>query len=124
MAERYALIAGNGRFPFLVLEAARSSGRPMLVAAVRQEADPALEKLADGFHWIGLGELTEEHVALNASPNQRPALSGWIDFAMPCPPSSKGQYTVEGKRGRLQFRLKEAGADSFVLTSRRARSRP
>ncbi|MCX6615958.1 MAG: hypothetical protein NTZ98_07650, partial [Acidobacteria bacterium] len=71
MAERYALIAGNGRFPFLVLEAARSSGRPMLVAAVRQEADPELEKLADGFHWIGLGELTEEHVALNASPNQR-----------------------------------------------------
>jgi len=83
MAERYALIAGNGRFPFLVLEAARSSGRPMLVAAVRQEADPELEKLADGFHWIGLGELTEAHVALNASPNQRLALSGWIDFAMP-----------------------------------------
>ena len=59
MAERYALIAGNGRFPFLVLEAARSSGRPMLVAAVREEADPELEKLADGFHWIGLGELSK-----------------------------------------------------------------
>jgi DUF1009 family protein len=59
MAERYALIAGNGRFPFLVLEAARSSGRPMLVAAVREEADPALEGLADGFHWVGLGELSK-----------------------------------------------------------------
>ena len=56
--ERYALIAGNGRFPFLVLEAARASGRPMLVAAIRQEADPALERLAAGFHWIGLGELS------------------------------------------------------------------
>lgn len=59
MAERYALIAGNGRFPFLVLEAARASGRPMLVAAIREEADPALESLADGFHWIGLGELSK-----------------------------------------------------------------
>ena len=55
---RYALIAGNGRFPFLVLEAARTSGRPMLVAAIRQEADPDLERLAAGFHWIGLGELS------------------------------------------------------------------
>jgi len=53
MAERYALIAGNGRFPFLVLEAARSSGRPMLVAAVRQEADPELEKLALRSSWTG-----------------------------------------------------------------------
>jgi hypothetical protein len=53
MSERYALIAGNGRFPFLVLEAARSSGRPMLVAAVRQEADPELEKLALRSSWTG-----------------------------------------------------------------------
>lgn len=59
MAERYALIAGNGRFPFLVLEAARASGRPMLVAAVREEADPELESLANGFHWIGLGQLSK-----------------------------------------------------------------
>ncbi len=58
MNERYALIAGNGRFPLLVLEAARASGRPMLVAAIREEAEPALESLAAGFHWIGLGELS------------------------------------------------------------------
>jgi DUF1009 family protein len=82
MSERYALIAGNGRFPFLVLEAARSSGRPMLVAAVRQEADPGLEKLADGFHWIGLGELMGEHVGLQMSLNQSPAASDWTDFAV------------------------------------------
>jgi len=56
--EKYALIAGNGRFPFLVLEAARASGRPMLVAAIREEADPGLECLASGFYWIGLGELS------------------------------------------------------------------
>lgn len=55
---RYGVIAGNGRFPFLVLEAARGQGIPMAVAAIREEADPALEKLADSFHWVGLGELS------------------------------------------------------------------
>ena len=52
---KYGLIAGNGRFPFLVLEAARGQGIAMTVAAVREEADAALESLAGSFHWIGLG---------------------------------------------------------------------
>jgi DUF1009 family protein len=56
---KYALIAGNGRFPFLVLEAARGQGVPMAVAAIREEADPALETLTESFHWIGLGELSK-----------------------------------------------------------------
>ncbi len=54
---RYGVIAGNGRFPFLVLEAARGQGIPMVVAAIREEADPALAGLAASFHWIGVGEL-------------------------------------------------------------------
>lgn len=56
---KYALIAGNGRFPFLLLEAARGQGVPMTVAAIREEADPALESLTESFHWIGLGELSK-----------------------------------------------------------------
>src|SRR3972149_3289984 len=42
---RYGLIAGNGQFPFLVLEAARSRGIEMVVAAIREEASPELERL-------------------------------------------------------------------------------
>ena len=56
---KYGLIAGNGRFPFLVLEAARGKGISMVVAAIKEEADPALEPLATSFHWIGLGELSK-----------------------------------------------------------------
>jgi DUF1009 family protein len=56
---RYALIAGNGRFPFLVLEAARGRGIPMVVTAIREEADEGLKELAASFHWIGLGELSK-----------------------------------------------------------------
>ena len=59
IADKYGLIAGNGRFPFLVLEAARGQGIAMVVAAIKEEADPALEPLATSFHWIGLGELSK-----------------------------------------------------------------
>jgi DUF1009 family protein len=55
--DRWALIAGNGRFPFLVLEGARSQGIDMAVIALREEASPELEKVAQRLHWISLGEL-------------------------------------------------------------------
>jgi UDP-2,3-diacylglucosamine hydrolase len=53
----WGLIAGNGDFPFLVLEGARSRGIEMAVIAIREEASPALERAAHRFHWISLGEL-------------------------------------------------------------------
>jgi hypothetical protein len=55
--ESWGLIAGNGDFPFLVLEGARSRGIEMAVIAIREEASPALEQVAKRFHWISLGEL-------------------------------------------------------------------
>ncbi|HKV03919.1 MAG TPA: UDP-2,3-diacylglucosamine diphosphatase LpxI [Candidatus Acidoferrales bacterium] len=54
----WGLIAGNGDFPFLVLEGARSRGIEMAVIAIREEASPALERIAKRFHWISLGELS------------------------------------------------------------------
>ena len=54
----WGLIAGNGDFPFLVLEGARSRGIEMSVIAIREEASPALERTARRFHWISLGELS------------------------------------------------------------------
>jgi DUF1009 family protein len=51
------LIAGNGRFPFLVAEAARRSGRRVVTVAIREEAAPELEAAVDEFHWVGLGQL-------------------------------------------------------------------
>lgn len=55
--ERWALLAGNGRFPFLVLDAARSQGIEMVVLALKEEAFPELEKNAARIHWVSLGEL-------------------------------------------------------------------
>src|SRR5438445_10848504 len=55
----WGLIAGNGRFPFLVLEGARSQGIEMAVIAIKEEAWPELEKAAKRVHWVSLGELSK-----------------------------------------------------------------
>ena len=58
------LIAGNGRFPFLVLEAARAQGLRVVVAAIREETDPEMDERARmdagvAVHWMSLGELSK-----------------------------------------------------------------
>jgi len=54
---KYGLIAGNGRFPFLVLEGARKAGAQIAVAAIREETDPEIERIADRLTWVGIGQL-------------------------------------------------------------------
>jgi UDP-2,3-diacylglucosamine hydrolase len=59
---RLGLIAGNGRFPFLVLEAARAAGHDVSVVAIKEEAFPDLAEAAArapsaAFTWISLGQL-------------------------------------------------------------------
>jgi DUF1009 family protein len=54
---KFGLIAGNGKFPFMVLEGARNSGAEMAVAAIREETDPQIEDLADTVKWVGIGQL-------------------------------------------------------------------
>lgn len=57
------LIAGNGRFPFLLLDAARAEGHSVVVAAIREETDPEMDRRAATdpaitVHWLSLGELS------------------------------------------------------------------
>src|SRR6202790_1033991 len=58
--ERLGLIAGNGKFPFLVLDAARAQGYEVVVAAIREETFPEIETHgAAAVHWLSLGELSK-----------------------------------------------------------------
>jgi len=57
---KLGLIAGNGRFPFLVLDAARAQGYDVVVAAIKEEAFPDIESHgAKAVHWLSLGELSK-----------------------------------------------------------------
>jgi len=60
---KLGLIAGNGRFPFLLLDAARAQGFSVVVAAIREETDAEIEQRAAAdpeitVHWLSLGELS------------------------------------------------------------------
>src|SRR5258708_15878013 len=55
----WGLIAGNGRFPFLVLEGARSQGVEMAIIAIREEASPEIARVAKHLHCVSLGELSK-----------------------------------------------------------------
>lgn len=57
--EKLGLIAGNGRFPLLVLDAAKAQGKDVVVAAIREETSPEVERRgAAAVHWMSLGELS------------------------------------------------------------------
>ncbi|HWY22295.1 MAG TPA: UDP-2,3-diacylglucosamine diphosphatase LpxI [Candidatus Acidoferrum sp.] len=58
--EKLGLIAGNGTFPLLVLDAARAQGFEVVVAAIKEEASPEIEdRGAASVHWLSLGELSK-----------------------------------------------------------------
>ncbi|HEX4999272.1 MAG TPA: UDP-2,3-diacylglucosamine diphosphatase LpxI [Terriglobia bacterium] len=78
MEARYGLIAGNGKFPFLVLEAARSQGIEMVVAAIKEETFPEIEQHAATVHWLSLGQLGKLIKTFKAEGVNRAVMAGQV----------------------------------------------
>jgi UDP-2,3-diacylglucosamine hydrolase len=57
--KKLGLIAGNGKFPFLVLDAARASGYDAVVIGIKEETFPEIESRGVEVHWLSLGELSK-----------------------------------------------------------------
>ena len=76
--ENWGLIAGNGDFPFLVLEGARSRGIDMAVIAIKEEASPDLERRASRLHWVSLGELSRTIDLLHQEGVKRAVMAGQV----------------------------------------------
>jgi UDP-2,3-diacylglucosamine hydrolase len=77
------LIAGNGRFPFLVLEAARGAGHDVTVIALKEEAFPDLADLAArppaaALHWVSLGQLGKWISLLKAAGASQAVMAGQV----------------------------------------------
>ncbi len=75
---RWGLIAGNGKFPFLVLEAARSQGIDMVVAAIKEETAPDIEQHAQTVHWLSLGQLGKLIKTFKAEGVTRAIMAGQV----------------------------------------------
>jgi DUF1009 family protein len=78
ISAEWGLIAGNGDFPFLVLEGARSRGIEMAVIGIREEASPALERAAKRFHWVSLGELSRTIELLHEEGVKHAVMAGQV----------------------------------------------
>jgi len=79
MAEKLGLIAGNGRFPFLVLEAAKARGMEVVVAAIKEETFPEIEKAgAAAVYWMSLGELSKLIDTFRREGIERAVMAGQV----------------------------------------------
>ncbi|HEY0760196.1 MAG TPA: UDP-2,3-diacylglucosamine diphosphatase LpxI [Acidisarcina sp.] len=80
---KLGLIAGNGRFPFLLLDAARAHGAEVVVAAIREETDPEMDARAAAdtgirVHWLSLGELSWLIDTFKAEGVHRAVMAGQV----------------------------------------------
>jgi len=76
---KLGLIAGNGRFPFLVLDAARAQGYDVVVAAIKEETFPEIESHgAAAVHWMSLGELSKLIEAFQREGVTRAVMAGQV----------------------------------------------
>jgi DUF1009 family protein len=77
--EKLGLIAGNGKFPFLVLDAARAQGFEVIVAAIKEETFPEIESRgAAAVHWFSLGELSKLIETFQQAGVRRAIMAGQV----------------------------------------------
>ena len=106
---RYGLIAGNGQLPFLVLEAARSRGIEMVVAAIREEASPEIAARAARLHWLGLGELSRLIRVFKQEGVSRALMAGQVKHTQ-----IFSAIRPDWKLMQLLFSLKEKNTDALI----------
>jgi DUF1009 family protein len=76
--EKYGLIAGNGRFPFLILQSAREQGIDIIVAAIKEETFTEIETCGYPVHWLGLGELGKLIRLFRSANVQKAIMAGQV----------------------------------------------
>jgi UDP-2,3-diacylglucosamine hydrolase len=105
----WGLIAGNGRFPFLVLEGARSQGIEMAVIALKEEAAPELEKTAKRLHWVSLGDLSKAIELMQREGVKRAVMAGQVKHN-----KIFSSIRPDWKLAKLLFSLPRKNTDSLI----------
>jgi UDP-2,3-diacylglucosamine hydrolase len=106
---RWGLIAGNGQFPFLVLEGARSQGIEMAVIAIREEAAPELERVARRLHWVSIGELGKAIDLLHKEGVNKAVMAGQVKHNQ-----IFSSIRADWKLGKLLMALPRKNTDSLI----------
>src|SRR5271155_5294864 len=105
----WGLIAGNGRFPFLVLEGARSQGIEMAVIALKEEASAELENSAKRLHWVSLGELSKAIDLMHKEGVSQAVMAGQVKHN-----KIFSSIRPDWKLAKLLFSLPRKNTDSLI----------
>ncbi len=105
----WGLIAGNGRFPFLVLEGARSQGIEMAVIAIKEEASPELEAQTKRLHWVSLGELSKTIDLLHKEGVTQAVMAGQVKHT-----KIFSAIRPDWKLAKLLFALPRKNTDALI----------
>lgn len=108
-SEVFGLIAGNGRFPFLILEAARERNLRVVVAAIREETSPEIESMGYPVHWLGLGQLGKLIRLFKESGVKKAIMAGQVKHVQVFGSSIPDLAMI-----RMLARLKQKNTDALI----------
>jgi DUF1009 family protein len=106
------LLAGNGRFPFLVAEEARKQGRRVIAVAFNEEADPALEGAVDAIHWVYVGQLNKWVTILRGEGVEEVVMAGVVRHSNMYQDLKK--FHPDMRALKLFWRLRDRKADTIL----------
>jgi DUF1009 family protein len=110
ISNKLGLIAGNGRFPLLVLDAARAQGHEVIVAAIKEETWPEIERRgASAVHWLSLGELSKLIETFKSAGITRAIMAGQVQHKQ-----IFNSIRPDWKMAKLLLSLASRNTDSLI----------
>ena len=109
MPQRYAMIAGNGRFPLLALQTAQRDGHEIVVIAIENEASLDLAQYASALHWINIGQLGKLIEILRREQISEVMMAGQVKHV-----SIFSSITPDWRLFKLLMSLKEKNTASLI----------
>ena len=106
---RYGLIAGNGKFPLLVLEGARRAGAALSVVAIYEETDQEIERLADRVQWVGIGQLGRMIRFLKSEGVEKAIMAGQVKHVQ-----IFSRAVPDARMLKMLLRLPRRNTDSLI----------
>ncbi|MBM3785291.1 MAG: LpxI family protein [Acidobacteria bacterium] len=105
----YGLIAGNGRFPILALETAKTLGVDVVAIGIREEASPEIERLAARTYWISLGALSKLISICKSEGITELMMAGQVKHV-----SIFSSIQPDWRLAKLLFSLKEKNTEALI----------
>jgi DUF1009 family protein len=106
----FGLIAGNGNFPFLVVEGARKAGEKLVVAAIKEETDKRINEVADNVQWVGIGQLGKMIKFFKAEGVEKAVMAGQVKHVQIFTTSAFPDWRM----AKMLYNLPRRNTDSLI----------